>query len=48
LLLETVNRDLTGAQPSQFGAGPDSMAKQFVSALHNLQRLAKIVTGYGK
>jgi hypothetical protein len=48
LLLETVNRDLTGAQPSQFGARPDSMAKQFVSALHNLQRLAKIVTGYGK
>jgi hypothetical protein len=48
LLLEPVNRGLTGTQPSQFGARPDSMAKQFVSALDDLQWLAKIVASYGK
>jgi hypothetical protein len=48
LLLEPVNRALTGTQTSQFGTRPDSMTKQFMSALDDLQWLAKIVASYGE
>jgi hypothetical protein len=48
LILEPVDRVLTGPQTSQFGARSDSEPKEFVSALDDLERLPKIVTGYGE
>jgi hypothetical protein len=48
LLLEPVDRILTGSQRSQFGARSNSKPKKFVSALHDLQWLAEIVPGYGE
>jgi len=48
LLLEPVNRDLTGMQTSQFGTRSDSKAKQFVSTLDDLEWLAKVVAGHGE
>jgi hypothetical protein len=48
LLLEPVDRILTGPQISQLGVRSDPKAEKFVSALNNLEWLAKIVTRYGK
>jgi hypothetical protein len=48
LLLKPVDRILTGPQISQLGARSDTKPEEFVSALNDLEWLAKIVTRYGK
>jgi hypothetical protein len=48
LLLEPVDRVLTGSQISKFGARSDSNPEEFVSALNDLEWLPEIVPGYGE
>jgi hypothetical protein len=48
LLLEPVDRVLTGPQIPRFGVRSDSKPKEFVSALNDLEWLPEIVPGYGE
>jgi hypothetical protein len=48
LLLEPIDRILTGPERSQFGARANSKPKKFVSALNDLEWLAEIVPGYSE
>jgi hypothetical protein len=48
LLLEPVDRVLTGPQTSEFGARSDSKPKEFMSALDDLEWLPEIGSGDGE
>jgi hypothetical protein len=48
LFLEPVDRNLPGPQAAELRARSHSISEAFVSALNDLERLAKIVTRYGE